>query len=479
MPCSPSLVWFRQDLRLADNPALLAAVRRGPVIPVYLWSPTEEGKWPAGSATRWWLHQSLNHLAQDLERLGSRLILRAGPAQTCLEQLVKETGATAIFWNRRYEPVIIQRDKQIKQALESRGLDVQSFNGGLLFEPWEIQNKQGKPFQVFTPFWKHCLARDVTHDPLPAPTALPCPTVWPASDNMREWQLEPKIPWDVGLQQTWQVGETAAEKKLQSFLSQTAADYQDQRNKLAIAGTSSLSPHLHFGEISPRQVWAEAQALLTAHPQAQAGTDCFLSEIGWREFGYQLLYHFPETTTQALREPFRNFPWQKNQEHLERWQRGQTGYPVVDAAMRQLWHTGWMHNRARMIVASFLCKHLLLPWQRGAQWFWDTLVDADLASNTLGWQWTAGCGADAAPYFRIFNPMTQGEKFDPQGEYIRRWVPELAELSTKWLYRPWEAPREALTEANVAIGTNYPQPIVDHPAARQAALDAYDKIRGK
>ncbi len=472
-----TIVWFRQDLRLTDNPALSAAVEQGCVIPVYILSIDEESPWKLGGASRWWLHQSLTILAADLERRGSRLILRSGNALETLQQLIAETGATSVYWNRRYEPTIIKRDKTIKQKLHGDAIDVESFNGSLLFEPWEIATKQGDPYKVFTPFWKSCLARTAEPKPLRAPRSLRPPSKWPRSEKLTDWHLEPKIRWDEGMRKCWDVGENAAGKQLVKFAKQAAADYEDQRNLMAEDGTSRLSPHLHFGEISPRQVWAKLQAILDANPDAKDGADTFLSEIGWREFAYHLLYHFPHTTKKPLRENFVDFPWSQSKHDLHRWQRGETGYPVVDAAMRQLWHTGWMHNRARMIVASFLCKHLRIPWQRGAKWFWDTLVDADLASNTLGWQWTAGCGADAAPYFRIFNPMTQGEKFDPTGAYIRQWVPELAELPTKWLYKPWEAPDSLLNEARVTLGDTYPTPIVDHGEARQAALDAYEKIK--
>ena len=477
MPHALTIVWFRQDLRIADNPALRAAAKVGSVLPVYIWAPEEEGNWAPGSASRWWLHRSLESLSGDLSQFGSRLTLCHGKSLLCLMELVKASGATAVYWNRRYEPAIVQRDQGIKQALQDRGLDVKSFNSSLLFEPWEIENKQGRPFQVFTPFWRKCLSQNSDLDPLPAPAALSRPVEWPASASLSDWQLQPEIEWDKGLRKTWQVGAAAGEQQLQHFVATSAAAYEDRRNELALDGTSWLSPHLHFGEISPRQVWAEVRAAVAADPSAQAGADCFLSEIGWREFGYHLLHHFPSSTTRALRAPFRQFPWREEQENLERWQRGQTGYPVVDAAMRQLWQTGWMHNRARMIVASFLCKHLLIPWQRGAEWFWETLVDADLASNTLGWQWTAGCGADAAPFFRIFNPITQGDKFDPHGEYVRRWVPELADLPTKWLFRPWAASDEVRNVASVKLGCNYPCPIVDHAIARQAALDAYEAMR--
>ncbi|MEM8945217.1 MAG: deoxyribodipyrimidine photo-lyase [Planctomycetota bacterium] len=477
MDAPTAIVWFRHDLRLGDNPALHAALAVGNVIPVYIWSPEEEGSWPPGGASRWWLHQSLTRLAEHLQKLGSRLILRHGSSLNCLQTLAAETGASSVFWNRRYEPSVIDRDKCIKQTLQDASLEACSFNGSLLFEPWEIKNKQGKPFQVFTPFWKNCLARDANLDPLPTPATLPSPNDWPASDELVDWQLEPTIPWDAGIRETWTVGEVAAHEQLQQFVAELMTEYKDQRDFMAIEATSRLSPYLHFGEVSPRQIWVEVQAALAGSEGEHRGATHFLSEVGWREFGYHLLYHFPDTSTLALRKNFRDFPWSNNAENLRRWQRGQTGYPVVDAAMRQLWHTGWMHNRARMIVASFLCKHLLIPWQRGAEWFWDTLVDADLASNTLGWQWTAGCGADAAPYFRIFNPITQGEKFDPAGEYIRRWVPELAALPNKWLYQPWAAPDEVLADAGVALGSDYPEPIVDHPTARQAALDAYQAVK--
>lgn len=472
-----AILWFRKDLRLADNPALNAAVEHGRVVPVYIWAPDEEKPWQPGGASRWWLHQSLASLSLQLAERNSQLILRCGPSLEMLQELIEATGATTVYWNRRYEPAFVQRDKKIKQKLQGAGLTVESFNGSLLFEPWEIETKQGDPYKVFTPFWKSCLARGDNHEPLKAPKVLPAPDAWPESEELDEWQLEPTIPWDDGMREFWDVGTDAANKQLKQFAKKSAADYEDQRNLMAEDGTSRLSPYLHFGEISPRQVWGAVQKAIENDKSTKEGAETFLSEIGWREFAYHLLYHFPDTTTEPLREKFASFPWSKSKKNLERWQRGKTGYPVVDAAMRQLWHTGWMHNRARMVVASFLCKHLLLPWQRGAEWFWDTLVDADLASNTLGWQWTAGCGADAAPYFRIFNPMTQGEKFDPEGDYVRQWVPELAELPNKWIYRPWEAPDEVLEEAGVTLGKDYPKPIVDHSEARQAALDAYDEIK--
>lgn len=472
-----TLVWFRQDLRLADNPALLAATERGEVLPVYIWAPEEEGDWAPGGASRWWLHYSLESLQLELQDLDSRLVLRSGKSLEVLKSLIEETGATAVYWNRRYEPAIIKRDTKIKKELQSQDCEVQSFNASLLFEPWEIENKQGKPYQVFTPFWKQCNALDAELDPADAPDALPHSGKWPKSEKLADLELLPAIDWDKGIRAAWQVGTSAAQQQLEQFVAKACSDYKDDRNLLGEPGTSRLSPYLHFGEIGPRQIWAEVQAALAAKNVNKKGAETFLSEIGWREFGYHLLYHFPQTATQPLREQFEDFPWESDKQQLRRWRRGQTGYPVVDAAMRELWHTGWMHNRARMIVASFLCKHLLIPWQRGAEWFWDTLVDADLASNTLGWQWTAGCGADAAPYFRIFNPITQGEKFDPKGKYVRHWVPELAGLPDKWLNSPWEAPEEVLEQAGVTLGETYPHPVVEHGEARQAALDAYEEIR--
>ncbi|MCG8584736.1 MAG: DNA photolyase family protein [Pirellulales bacterium] len=471
------IIWFRRDLRLADNAALRAAAKRGAVVPVFVLEEDESRQWAMGGASRWWLHQSLASLEDEFARRDMKLILRRGDARQCLNELVDETGASAVFWNRQYEPDTIARDTRIKENLASHGIEVESSSASLLFEPWEIQKKDGTPFQVFTPFWKHCLAQDKGHDALSAPRFRKKISSWPASDELADWGLEPTIPWDEGMRETWTVSPAAAVKRLRKFLKSSVGDYKDGRNLMDTDGTSCLSPYLHFGQISPREVWTETRAHIASHPRARDGADCFLSEIGWREFGYHLLYHFPHTTNQPLRETFERFPWQTNARHLRAWQRGQTGYPMVDAAMRQLWHTGWMHNRARMIVASFLCKHLLITWQRGAEWFWDTLVDADLASNTLGWQWTAGCGADAAPYFRIFNPITQGEKFDPSGRYIRRWVPELAKLPDKWLYQPWEAPDDVLAEAGVRLGENYPRPIVKHAEARQAALDAYAQAR--
>ena len=472
--------WLRHDLRLADNPALAAAVNTGgAVVPVFIWSPEEESPWPPGGASKWWLHQSLAALDLQLRAAGSRLVFRRGPASATLRQLMKETGARHVFWNRRYEPACVARDKLVKEALRVEGLHVESFNAALLHEPWTIQNQSGKPFQIFTPFWRHCLAKPDPAGPLPAPQQLASPVRWPKSLALDELNLEPRIKWAEGIRAAWRPGEAGAHTALKQFLASAFDDYSEKRNRPDVAGTSRLSPHLHFGEISPRQVWHGLKSMATKRGLATAqwrGSQ-FLTEIGWREFAHHLLYHFPHTDAQPLRADFKEFCWREDAEWLTAWQKGGTGYPIVDAGMRELWTTGWMHNRVRMIVASFLVNDLLLSWQQGARWFWDTLVDADLAQNTLGWQWTAGCGADAAPFFRVFNPTTQGLKFDPIGDYVRRWCPELSKLPTKWIHQPEKAPPEVLRAAGVALGRNYPQPVVSHAIARDVALEAFARIK--
>jgi deoxyribodipyrimidine photo-lyase len=470
-----TLVWYRQDLRLADQPALAASAARGPVVPVYIWAPDEEGRWPYGGASRWWLNHSLASLAEQLTSQGSRLIIRRGPSLATLQTLLAETGADAVMWCRRYEPASIERDKAVKAALITAGVKAESFNGSLLHEPWTVATKQGAPYQAFTPFWKACQATQVNRDPAPAPRELPAPRRWPSSLPLDELELLPTIPWDRQFYDAWEPGAPAAERKLREFAAAKLASYKEDRDRVDGDGFSRLSPHLHFGELSPRQVWATMQQHTKPHAASGAA---FLSEIGWREFAHHLLYHFPHTAEDPLREPFRKLAWSRSTTRLERWERGQTGYPIVDAAMRELWATGFMPNRARMIVASFLCKDLLIKWQAGAEWFWDTLVDADLANNTLNWQWTAGCGADAAPFFRVFNPVSQAEKFDPAGNYIRRWVPELKHLPTPWIFKPHEAPNNVLADLHIRIGHTYPKPLVDHAAAREAALAAFAKIRG-
>jgi deoxyribodipyrimidine photo-lyase len=442
---APTIVWFRQDLRLADNPALDAAAKGGgPVIPVYIWSPEDEGDWPPGAASRWWLHQSLSALEASLRKRGSRLVLAKGRSSAVLAKLARQSGADAVYCNRRYEPAAIACASDVESSLKKRGVEFASFNSALLTEPTELLNLSGKPYRVYTPYLRRVL-RDVKPSaPLRAPTRLKAPGRWPRSEDLRAFRLMPKVDWYAGLVERWRPGEEGAHATLKRFLRAGLADYRHARELPAKRGTSGLSPHLHFGEIGPRQIWHALGA------SGRAST--FLSELIWREFAYHLLYHFPETPKAPLRPEFARFPWKKKIRHLTAWQKGRTGLPMVDAGMRELWATGVMHNRVRMIVASFLAKNLLQPWQDGAKWFWDTLVDADLANNTMNWQWVAGSGADAAPYFRIFNPVTQGKRYDPDGAYVRRWVPEVAD-------------------------TSYPAPIVDLAASREAALDAYAKMR--
>ena len=475
---SPVIVWFRQDLRLHDHAALVAAVDSGrPVIPVYIWSPAEEGAWAYGGAKKWWLHHSLKALNDSLVKLGSNLILRAGQALDVLNDLIKETGASSVYWSRRYEPAIIKRDSDIKEQLRKSGIEAESYNASLLWEPWVITTKTGGPCQVYTPFWKNCLAHSVPAEPLPTPDKLISPAKFPVTKKLTELKLLPTIDWADEFPETWEPGELAGVKRLESFLDSKVPGYQQERNRPDVYGTSRLSPYLHFGEVSPRLIWHEVvEHFGRPRPEKKSSADVYLSEVVWREFGYHLLYHFPQTPTEPLRPKYAAFPWVESKMHYRAWSKGLTGYPIVDAGMRELWRTGWMHNRVRMIVASFLTKHLLISWQHGAAWFWDTLLDADLASNTFGWQWSAGCGADAAPYFRIFHPVIQGEKFDPEGIYVRKYVPELANLPNEWIHKPFEAPPLVLKEAGIKLGATYPKPIVDHKEARAKALGALASI---
>ncbi|MCC6416508.1 MAG: deoxyribodipyrimidine photo-lyase [Opitutaceae bacterium] len=478
----PVIVWFRRDLRLNDNPALNEArAVGGAVIPVYVHDEAGEAAWSSGGASRWWLHHALSRLSEALRARASRLIIRKGDSSAALIDLIKETGAGAVYWNRRYESAIVARDAMIEAALNERRIATRSFNGALLFEPHTIKNKQGGPFQVFTPYWRHCLAQAVAEPVSLAKGAFKQTRKWPVSESVDALELRPRLNWADGFARHWEPGEEGAQRRLKDFLKASVGSYAQQRNLPDMDGTSRLSPWLHFGEISPRQIWSALRACSRESGvfPANASARIFLSEIGWREFAYHLLAHFPHTPTRPLRVNFENFPWAEDSdgEKLRAWQRGQTGYPIVDAGMRQLWQTGWMHNRVRMIAASFLVKHLRLPWQRGAEWFWDTLVDADLANNTLGWQWSAGCGADAAPYFRIFAPVAQGERFDREGGYVRRWIPELAKVPNKWVHQPWKAPESVLNDAGVKLGEHYPKPIVDHAEARIAALAAFKAMR--
>ena len=473
------IYWLRQDLRLDDNPALQAALKTGAVIPVYIHDPQSEGVWQPGGASDWWLHQSLENLSSDIQSKGSRLIFRQGDSLSELKKLIQETGAKFIYWSRRYEPEIILRDKKIKEDLKKSGIDAQSFNANLLVEPWQVQTGGGTPFKVFTPFWKKCLGLAEPSEPIPEPKKIAAPTSWPQSCDLLDFKLMPKIRWFEGMNKNWFPGEMGAHKELKLFLDENALQYLDGRDVPSIRATSRMSPYLHFGEISPRRIWHDVQKKSAKTKQVGwiRQAEGFIRQLYWREFAHHLLFHFPQTTDQPLRESFKNFEWKKDAKMLEVWQKGNTGYPIVDAGMRELWSTGWMHNRVRMIVASFLVKDLLIHWIEGARWFWDTLVDADLANNTLGWQWVAGCGADAAPYFRIFNPFTQGEKFDENAAYVRKWVPEIAALPDRWIHRPWEAPEQVLLAAKVTLGKTYPKPLVDHADARKKALILYARLK--
>jgi deoxyribodipyrimidine photo-lyase len=475
---STALVWFRRDLRLADNAALKAAVESfDRVIALYIHAPEEDAPWQPGGATRWWLHHSLAALAADLGRLGSGLLLVTGPTQATLMSLVREYEADAVFWNRLYEPRAVERDTTIKQALKDAGVIAVSHPGNLLFEPWQPNTQAGDPYRVFTPFWRWCRGRLPDQAPLAGPEpgqGLVAPRGGTTLDALG---LLPAVPWDVGFHEIWKPGETGAREQLGQFAADAVSHYDTRRDHPSVAGTSRLSPHLHFGEIGPRQVLWSLRALLGGSPETgsaleapQRDVERFLSEIGWREFAHHLLFHYPDTPEQPLNPRFAHFPWRQDYEQdLEAWQRGRTGIPIVDAGMRELWATGWMHNRVRMVVASFLTKNLRVPWGRGARWFWDTLVDADLASNTMGWQWVAGTGADAAPYYRIFNPVRQAARFDPEGIYIQRWVPELRGQPPAVCHAPWE---------HGSPPNGYPTPRVDLKRSRQAALEAYQGIRG-
>jgi deoxyribodipyrimidine photo-lyase len=467
------ILWFRRDLRLHDNPALIQALHTAErLLPLYIAAPDEEAPWIPGAASRWWLHYSLHALAKQLQTLGSRLVVVRGPTLTTLQYWIAATKATHCFWNRCYEPAYVTRDRHIKATLQAQGITCVSCNGALWFEPWEVLTKQNKPFRVFTPYWRQ-LASRLTQLSLPelAPTRLPAIPAEITEESglpIAALQLLPTIPWDHGLKQTWTPGEAGAWQQLERFTASALQDYSQNRDYPAYNGTSRLSPHLHFGEISPRQLLATLLSLPIAH-------DAYLRQLGWREFNTQILYHFPHTLTKPLNPRFDHFPWrEQSSDEFTAWCQGKTGFPIIDAGLRELWHTGWMHNRVRMLVASLLTKNLRYTWQLGAQWFWDTLVDADLANNLQGWQWVAGCGADAAPYFRIFNPIRQGEQFDPQGDYIRQWCPELAQVPDHSIHQPWLAVAQASSVYNTF---RYPKPIVDLIASRHQVLEIWQGYR--
>ncbi len=476
---APAIVWLRQDLRLADNPALRAALdTKRPLILLFVLDDETPGQWRIGGASRWWLHRSLEALGADIAKRGGLLVLRRGQATDVLLAVARDTEAGAVFWNRCYEPYATKRDAAIKEALRAKDVTVESCNGALLFEPWTVKTKTNEPYKVFTPFWRACQQMQ-PRAPLPSPKKLPGWTGKIASDNIASWALLPSKPnWAKSFEAEWQPGETGALTALNTFIEEKLSAYPEGRDQLGENGTSRLSPHLHWGEISPVQIHAAINSAAHDSAALQRGADKFMAEIGWREFSTNLLFHWPTLPKANWRDQFDAFAWRDDEEALEAWRRGRTGYPVVDAAMRELWVTGYMHNRARMIAASFLIKHLLIDWRRGEEWFWDTLLDADLANNAASWQWVAGSGTDASPYFRIFNPVTQGQRYDADGAYVRRWLPELARLPNEFIHTPWEAPASVLSKAGVTLGESYSAPIVDHAAARARALDAYAAIKG-
>jgi len=470
---STAIVWFRRDLRLADNPALELALRRhARVLPLYIHAPHEEAPWAPGAASRWWLHQSLTALQRELQARGAALQIRRGDSLAVLSELLRHSGADAVYWNRLYEPAPVACDARIKQALRALGADVHSANAHLLAEPWDVANGQGGPYRVFTPFWRNLRASLQPRPPADAPARIDAVGIDDAL-TVDDLGLQPRIAWDAGLHASWQPGEAGALAALDAFADAALRGYATRRDEPAAASTSRLSPHLHFGEISPRQIhWRLVELGQERGAVWREAAEPFLRELGWREFAHHLLYHFPQTPQADLNPQFAAFDWREPAADIvSAWQQGRTGIPIVDAGMRELWHTGWMHNRVRMLVASFLCKNLRLHWRHGARWFWDTLVDADLANNTLGWQWSAGTGADAAPYFRIFNPVTQGERFDADGAYVKRWVPELASLPFKNIHAPWKQPE-------LLARSGYPMPFVDLADSRAAALAAYQALRG-
>lgn len=464
--------WFRQDLRIQDNPALFEAARKGVVLPVYILDDHNTKDHRMGGASRWWLHYSLLALNKTLK---GKLAVYSGDPKKILIDLVEEHNVKAVYWNRCYEPWRIKRDKSIKKSFEVHNIEVNSFNGSLLWEPWEVLKKDGTPYKVFTPYYrKGCLSAASPRLPLPKPAKVKWYEGIEDALPVDDLTLLPTIKWDKQLEPHWKIGEQAALKKLTVFSNKNLANYKQGRDFPALNTVSRLSPHLHFGEISPNQAWYAAKK-----NKDSDDLDHFLSEIGWREFSHSLLYHFPQLPKKSLQSKFDNFPWLKNKRHLRCWQKGETGHPLVDAGMRELWQTGYMHNRVRMVVGSFLVKNLLLHWHHGEQWFWDCLLDADLANNSAGWQWIAGCGADAAPYFRVFNPSTQGEKFDSDGEYTRHYIPELKKLPDKYLFKPWEAPEEILQAAGITLGKDYPEPIVDLKTSRVRALEAFKSLKSQ
>lgn len=469
-----SIMWFRQDLRVNDNPALNAACDMGKILPIYIYDDTTpDGRVP-GSASQWWLHHSLTSLN---DRLNGHLKIFKGDPKVLIPKIMEAIKAKAIFWNRCYEPWQINRDKEIKKQLIDSGFEAYSSNGSLLWEPMKVLKKDGTPYKVYTPYYRNgCLKIEEPRYPKAPPARITYADDEYKDDGLDALNLLPGIKWDSTISKMWKPGEEGAADNLSEFIQHAARHYKDGRDIPSMKGTSRLSSHLHFGEVSPNQVWYAIKDTFGA--TEDKSIDTYLSELGWREFSYYLLFHFPTLPNKNFNDKFDKFPWRKDAKALKAWQTGNTGIPIVDAGMRELWQTGYMHNRVRMIVGSFLVKNLLLSWHEGERWFWDTLLDADLASNSAGWQWVAGSGADASPYFRIFNPILQGEKFDKKGKYVRKYCPELKDLPDKYIHKPWETPGVIAKDAKLELGKSYPEPIVDLKASRQRALDAFQEIKG-
>ncbi len=473
----PVIVLFRHDLRIADNRAFDAASRtEKPVIPVFLWDEeTSSDIRPIGGARAWWLHHSLSALAASLRALGSTLVLKRGRTNDIVNTLIEETGADMVVWNRRYDRPGSSIDVDLRQELSHLGVATEDFEGHLLHEPSRVKNSSGGYYRVYTPFWRAMSAEPDPRDPLPATEKINPWRHEVASEELEDWALPKHPDWAKHFFKDWTPGEHGAQDRLKGFLDDTIGQYPSDRDRPFLEGTSRLSPHLAHGEITPFQIWHATRSAKLK--DESTGVDKFRKEVAWREFSYHLLFNNPGLHFRNFNSSFDAFPWKNDADQFYTWKRGMTGYPIVDAGMRQLWQTGWMHNRVRMIVASFLVKHLLIDWRKGEEWFWNTLVDADAANNAAGWQWVAGSGADAAPYFRVFNPVLQGKKFDLQGCYVRKFVPELSELPVRYLHQPWTAPEAILRAAHIELGKNYPKPIVEHTAARRRALDAYAETR--
>lgn len=470
-----TIVWFRRDLRLSDNPALYHAASAGKVIPVFIHDPGADGPYPPGGASRWWLHHSLASLQRDICARNNNLIIRHGDTAETIIELCCQSGADKVYWNDCYEPTALALANRVTTALNAHGIEQKNFNGQLFYKPGTVLNKSAKPYRVFGAFWKACLQRGIPLEILTEPASMSTTDHRLESLSLEKLALLPSNPWHNKLKTSWNVGEAHAHEQLDAFCEDSIQTYTISRDYPAESATARLSPHLHFGEISVRQIAVRLEACVATNtePGILKTGEHFLRQLGWREFAHHLLVHFPDTVREPFDLKYKAFPYINDQDALTAWKQGKTGFPIIDAGMRELWQTGSMHNRVRMIVASLLTKHAQIHWLDGARWFWDTLVDADLANNTMNWQWVAGCGVDAAPYFRIFNPIRQSEKFDPKGRYLRKWLPELSRLPHKHIHAPWLAPHSLLTETGIALGETYPRPILDLAAGRDQALTNY------